>query len=282
VNIDQARDGGSSIADEPPAEPYVPNEEATTLLRKYAANPTFYRINKYAASTRVDRLTETQKQFVPETTRYMYYFGLPRVNKSDIAVAEYAAMQVAKAMTARTMFAVDTLSCRSLWGSAARYKFPKTKEEWEFFLEVWAGRNKSLDRENFVLVMNPTRASDWAQSKEVVEWLNSGVGQRMADVMDQRNPNRKYGLHSRPFGIKTVVENAIKVDLEIEPKRQYVWPRELCCVLYVPHEHGDPFDATLRMSMEEEMTVEQKSDRGRVVEDYSFIAPNSRTGCLLV
>ena len=58
-----------------------------------------------------------------------------------------------------------------------------------------------------VLVLTKKQAYDVATSEEFMAYANRGWGQVMIDLCRMKNPNRKYGLPERIYGVRIIVED---------------------------------------------------------------------------
>lgn len=153
------------------------------------------------------------------------------------------------------------------------------------------------DEDSFIIVINPNDARLIGTSDEYRNYIK-GSPDALSALTDQKNPNRKYQLAPYLYGVKLVVENAVRVSTRknttgVAPTKNYVWPDGSMAILTKPEAslgdgNMDGADiSTVAFRFYEEMTVESKSDPdnrrelGRVVEDYIVQLQAASSGMLI-
>ena len=257
--------------------------------------------------------------FMPyRTARYCFPFNLGRksVQQAEWPIlAEHAQMVAAKAMTVRTIFSTNLLTTTANWTGTWGTNSGAVSAQWSNLASnttnaIQVDLNAALikieqasggivtDEEALQLTLNPTLARGIAVSYEYKQYIQ-GSPDALAAITDQRNPNRKYGLAPFLYGLRLVVENAIRVttpksgNVPSPPSqsRSYVWPTANPVISSRPQGITAPDEQTLDFStlafrFFEQMTTESKSDPdnrrevGRVVEDYCVSLQAPQTGYL--
>lgn len=257
--------------------------------------------------------------FLPyRTARYCFPFNLGRksvVQAEWPILAEHAAMAAAKAMTVRTMLNTTLATTSANWSGQWGTNYSAVSGVWSTSSltnnYIQTDLNAALiaieqasggivtDEEALQLTLNPTLTRGISKSPEYKTYIQ-GSPDALAAITDQRNPNRKYGMAPFLYGLRLVVENAIRVttpkpgNVPTQPatSRSYIWASQYACISSKPQGIVASDEQTLDFStfafrFYEQMTTEQKSDAdnrrevGRVVEDYTVTLQAPQTGYLL-
>lgn len=240
------------------------------------------------------------------TVRYNFAFnvGYKAVEQAEWPVIQaHAAKTLAKSMTLRSMkaaallttsanFGANTAAATGPWSSSTEDALYIQNDLQTALLAVEKATNGIVYAEDsFVLVMNPTTARLIAKSPEYRNYIK-GSPDALSYLTDHTNPNRIYGLAPRIYGIKVVVENAVKVTTRkgATAVRSFVWPDGTVTLTSRPEglvgTEGSEFAdfSTCAFRFYEEQTVETKDDpdnrrhAGRVVEDYIATLQAPTTG----
>jgi hypothetical protein len=253
------------------------------------------------------------------TARYCYPFSLGRksVQQAEWPVlAEHAATVAAKAMTVRTILNTSLATTNANWAGSGFTNYANVVGQWSnssiansyiqqtlnaalIAIEQASG-GIVTDEEALQIAMNPYCARNYVAISPEYKGYITGSPDALAAITDQRNPNRKYGLAPFLYGLRLVVENAVRVTT---PKggnvtspatqtRSYIWPNTQTVISSKPEglvaaEEQTLDFSTFCMRFYEMMTVESKSDVdnrrdvGRVVEDYTVTLQAPQTGYLI-
>lgn len=250
--------------------PYTPVPDATELLRRYTSSDWTFRINGYA--TYLTTTTNVDPETKVRTARHIFPFA----HRPGEIASEEARFAAHNAMT-----------CRSIRAIQAIQKLPHTRadgdgmDQLEFAAEKIRGtlKERGLPTEGMRLVMNPAKACGIAPSM-AHRFPRSDV----KEMIDPTNPNRPYGLPSKLFGVKLVVENAVVPETSGK-KRHYAWPSDTIALLYQdPTVREHPLDEITSNStiqfrflkysgdVVDMLMVETMADangyHGHIVEDY--------------
>ncbi len=142
---------------------------------------------------------------------------------------------------------------------------------------------------DLVLVINPEVAAKMSESDEVHQYIKESPDAMAQLRGDTPSQNGKFGLPDFLYGLRIVIEDAVKVST---PKGGTATPDFICSgdeayllarVGGIEGKFGSPSFTTVSTFMKEEMTVETKRDddnrrtKGRVVENYDVVmtAPSS-------
>jgi hypothetical protein len=239
--------------------------------------------------------------------RYAFPYNLGRkaVEQADWNIlAVHGGIAAQKAMTARTIKVLTALNTTGNWGgntstatalvggkldtstTILNYIKKAIRMMSEAILQATIG---VVQREDLVMVMNPKTAGLLSENAELIDHLKNnvyGLAQVRGDVP---NVNGQWGLPDHLFGMKVIVEDAVRVTSKKGATRAttYCFPDGNIAVLGRPGAlmgmEGIPEFSTIQCMFYEEMTVESKDDPdnrrtlGRVVDDYDvqIVAPAS-------
>lgn len=221
-------------------------------------------------------------------------------------VVAHAKMALQKAMTLRTIkatgllttaanFGTNTAAASGAWSTSSEAALYIQNDIQAALLAVEQSSNGIIySEDSFVIVMNPVTARAISVSPEYRNFLK-GSPFSNSYMTDRKNPNRVYGLAPELYGIKVVVENAMRVTSRkgVTPTRAFVWPNASVALVSRPEglvgtegaEYSDFSTCAIRFY--EENTVETKDDpdnrrhAGRVVEDYVATLQAPTTGYLI-
>ena len=244
------------------------------------------------------------------TDRYSFPFtlGNKTVDQADWPILSvHAGIAAAKAMTARTVNVVNTLTTTGNWSgqtdtatnlgggkwdvSGATDKFIRKtfNQVSENILQASLG---VVQRSDIICVINPNTARLMAETEELRDYLKQSpfaMGQVQGDKAGESS-NDTWGLPDQLFGIKIVVEDAVKVTskkLATSATKAYALPNSYAIFTSRPGGlvgiEGVADFSTCHLFMYEEMTVESFNDvnnrrtTGRVTDDYTpaLVAPAS-------
>lgn len=249
-------------------------------------------------------------EFKPYRTKrraFPFSIGKKAVDQASWPIlAAHGKKTSTKAMTLRTVQSTALLTNPANWGGNTSAASGAWSSSTGNTVLIQSDLNAALiaieqqtggivtDEESLVLVMNPVRARSIAASNEYRDYIK-GSPDALASLTDQKNPNRKYGLAPYLYGLKVVVENAMRVTTRKGSNattRSYIWPDTAAAIVSRPEglvaaegEEGLDF-STIAFRFYEEMTVESKSDPdnrrelGRCVEDYVVQMQAPQTGYL--
>lgn len=211
--------------------------------------------------------------------------------------AFYAAMVAQQAMTARTLIAQTLLATAGSydtghddtatnWGGgkwdAGTSTAPYIKKSLlKMLRKMQVDTLGVVQAQDVVLVINPLVASGMAASAEIHDYVKSSPFVDKA-IMDGSvaGKNASWGLPDSLYGIKVVVEDAVRVASAkgATLSADYIASSDEAYLLARPGElvgvAGGPSFSAVHFFMKEEMTVETKDDpdnrrkKGRVVEHY--------------
>jgi hypothetical protein len=240
------------------------------------------------------------------TKRYITPFniGFKATEQADWEViAVNAGVAAQKMMTARTMFAWNILGTAANYGSntstatalgnglldQATQSSPYIKKciraACEAILQSTIG---VVNRDDLIMVMNPHTAGLLSESPEIMQYFVNNVYALAQARGDAAGQNTAWGLPDRLYGIKVVVEDAVRItSKKLAPVVTvgYCCPNETIAFLARPGKlmgmEGIPEFSSFQFFFYEEFTVEQKEDPdnrrtvARVVEDYDaqIVAP---------
>ncbi len=233
------------------------------------------------------------------TKRWAYAFtlGQKTVNQASWDIlASHARIAAQKAMTNRVQIVNTLLTTGANWGAntgtatALVGGFLDTSDTTsnriqKLILSTAENILKStlgvVQLADVIMVLNPTTARRLATSAEIVDHIKQSpfaLAQIRGDVASQ---NGKWGLPDTLFGVKVVIEDAVKVTTRkgaATVLRSFIHPDGTIMFLSRPEGiegvEGQPSFATVSIFTYEEMTVEQKADPdhrrvlGRVVDDF--------------
>jgi hypothetical protein len=245
--------------------------------------------------------------YTPYTTiRYSFEFNLGQkaIDQADWKVLQvHAGIKAQQAMTALTQNVWNTAGTTGNWGantgtatslggglldnSTTTTLYIKTLIQTvvENILKITLG---VVQREDLVMVMNPTTAGKIAKSQEVVDQLKQSV--YALPMLQQGEKFSNWGLPPELYGIPVTVEDAVKVTSKkgaATKTTAYVMPAGQIAFFARPGGlmgmEGIPEFSTMQIFSYEEMTVESKTDpdnrrtKGRVVDDNvpALVAPAS-------
>lgn len=232
------------------------------------------------------------------TKRYAYPFtlGQKTINQASWDVlASHARIAAQRAMTNRVQLVNTVLTTGGNWGAntstasalVGGYLDQSTSTTMliqttiltvaENILKATLGVVQLSD---MVMILNPTTARRLAKSQEIVDHIKQSpyaLAQIRGDVPNQ---NGKWGLPDTLFGVKVVIEDAVKVTSRKggTVARSFIHPDG--SILFVSRPdgiegtEGQPSFATVTLFVYEEMSVEQMADPnnrrvvGRVVDDF--------------
>lgn len=241
------------------------------------------------------------------TKRYAFPFnmGQKAVEQADWdIIASHARIAAQKAMTARTLNICTVMTTSGNWGSntdtatnlggglldAATSSTPYIKKTINAVAEAILKATIGVaTRDDLIMVMNPHTASLIGQSQEIIDHLKQSpfaLAQIRGDVPSQSG---QWGLPDTLYGVKVVVEDAVRVTSKKGATKAttYCLPNQDVIFLTRPEglmgSEGVPDFSTIQLFSYEDMTVENKRDPdnrrelGRVVDDYDvqLVAPAS-------
>ena len=238
---------------------------------------------------------------------FPFAIGSKAVAQADWQIlAAHARKVAAKSMLVRTIISTQLLTAPVNWNgntavatgdwyasTVAQSYIQETINNALIGIELATG-GIGVDEDAMVLVINPNRARKMAKSPELKDYVK-GSPDAYASITDGKNQNRRYGLPPYLYGVKIVVENAVRTATRkgVPANRNYVWPDDKAVLMARPEGLMAPDAAsgtdftTLAFRFYEEMTVESKSDpdnrreHGRVVEDYAVTLQAPETGCCI-
>lgn len=241
------------------------------------------------------------------TQRYTFPFtiGHKAVEQADWDVlAVHAGIAAQKAMTARTLKILDVMTAAANWGTSTgtatslgggkwnasgatdkfiRKTFNKVAEE---ILKNTLG---VVERSDLACVINPNVARKMAETEELRDYLKQSPFALAEVRQDVESQNGQWGLPDSLWGVKIVVEDAVRVTTKKgEPKVvDYCMPAATAVFLARPGVllgiEGIPEFSTVQVFLYEEHNVESMIDvnnrrtLGRVTDDYdtAIVAPAS-------
>lgn len=241
------------------------------------------------------------------TKRYAFPYNLGQKATSQATwdiLATHGRMAAQQAMTARTIAVLDVLTTTGNWAgntdtasnivggyldaatTTNNYLKNMVQEVCENIEKTTIGVAEESD---IIMVMSPATAHRLSRTAEVVDLIKQSPN---AYGMLTNNP-QQFGTRGLPpelYGVKTVVENAVKITTK---KGASTTTRSYCLaegtIIFVTRpeglvgSEGVPEFSTAQLFVKEDMTVETKSDPdnrrelGRVVDDYvpKLAAPGS-------
>lgn len=243
------------------------------------------------------------------TVRYAFPFNLGHkaIEQADWKILSvHAGFAAQKAMTARTINFWQTLNTAGNWAGNTNTATSLGGGQWDAATTTNLYIKKALNqvcenilqatigvvqREDLVLVINPHTARLMAESDEIHQYIKNTpfVFKELVGGTDQ-NPDDLWGLPPSLYGLKVVVEDAVKVTSKKGAATKttgYCCPAQTAVVMARPGSlmgmEGIPEFSTIQGFFYEEFTVEQMDDVnnrrtvGRVVEDYTpaLVAPAS-------
>lgn len=241
------------------------------------------------------------------TQRYAYPFNLgdKAVDQADWKVLEvHGGIAAQKAMTARTIKALGVLTTTGNWGSSTDTATNLGGGKWDvsgatdkFILKAFGAASEAIlkatlgvaTQEDLVCIINPNVARQMAESEEIRDFIKQSpvaMAQVRGDVPSQTG---QWGLPDRLYGIKIVVEDAIRVTSKKGATRAAGYCMPAATAIFATRTEGlvgmegIPEFSTFQLFMYEEHTVETKRDSdnrrtvGRVVDDFDaeLVAPAS-------
>lgn len=150
-----------------------------------------------------------------------------------------------------------------------------------------------VKQKDLIAVMNPTTAERLSESQELVDFLKQSPFALAQVRGDVPNENGLWGLPETLYGVKLVIEDAVKVTNMKEATKATSFIHGDGTILFCSRpeglmgSEGVPSFATLSLFVFEEMTVEVKSDvdnrriAGRVVDDFVAKVTAPASGYLL-
>lgn len=233
------------------------------------------------------------------TRRYVYPFtlGQKTINQASWDIlASHSRIAAQKAMTNRTQLVNTVLATGGNWGGntstasalVGGYLDQSTSTTMliqtmiltvaESILKATLGVVQLSD---MVMILNPTTARRLAKSQEIVDHIKQSpfaLAQVRGDVPNQ---NGKWGLPDTLYGVKVVIEDAVKVTSRKGATVARSFIHGDGSILFVSRPdgimgvEGQPSFATVTLFVYEEMSVEQMADpnnrrtSGRVVDDFA-------------
>lgn len=234
------------------------------------------------------------------TKRYAFPFNIGNKATEQASwevTAVNAGFMGMKAMTARTQFAWNVLGTTGNWSSntdtatntagglldAATTANPYIKKLFRAVSEnILKATNGVVQRDDLICVMNPHTAGLISESQELIDHFKNNQFALAQVRGDAPNQNGQWGLPDQLYGVKVLVEDAVKVTTRKGATRSasYVCPATDIVFLARPGQlqgmEGIPEFSTAQFFFYEEFTVEQKEDPdnrrtlGRVIDDYDF------------
>ena len=223
-------------------------------------------------------------------------------------LAQHARIKAQQAMTRRTQQAIKLATTGANWDAAhtsAVSSITGVTGRWDLSTTARKDIKRSLDHgletimlatlggvdlNDIFLVVSPKAARLMSISQEIVDHVK-GSPDALAEIKGGIGPNAAHGLPARLYGVNVVVENAVRVTSRKGATRAasyvlgYTTPF-LCCrpgkQVAATDSQAVPRHATFSQFMFEEMSVESFSDvnnrvnKGRVVEDYASVITSPR------
>ena len=243
-------------------------------------------------------------QYKTLRTAYPFVIGLKAVQQAawDI-VAEFAAIEASKAMTLRTMTAENILNNTAnwgnntatatslgggLWSNASSSNFYIKKSLLSAVQSIVRATNGAITISDLNLVVSPNLAATMATTDEIANYVKSSPFSM--EVLTGKAFIDRYGLPSYLYGLKVIVEDAVKVTSGkgLTRSDSFVQASTDAFILartdsLVSVHTGSPSFSTIQMFAYEEFTDETREDpdnrkvNGRVVQDIDFelVAPAS-------
>lgn len=243
-------------------------------------------------------------EFLPyETTRRAKGFRIGAKAASQAAwdiLAQHGRIKAQRMMTRRTAVVIGeattsgnydsahTSAVSSITGNSGKWDVSTTARQ-DIRRSLRVGRDQirkstlgAVKLDEIKLVMSPGCAGKIAECQEIVDYLK-GSPQALSYIKGNEGPNAQYGLPDKLYGTEIVVEDAVKVTSKKGATKvtSYVLGDDTPFLCSRPgglvSEGGseNPRFSTICLFMYEEMTVESKHDvdnrvnKGRVVEDYA-------------
>lgn len=236
-----------------------------------------------------------------DTERYHYGFAVGRKSAEQAAwdvVAHHARIHAQKAMTARTVL-VHSILAAGLTQTSAVSSISGVTGKWDVSTTARKDIKRSLDYAceqillnslggvNFgdlILVMSPGCARKISVCQEIVDHIK-GSPDALDEIKGNLGPNSQFGLPSRLYGLRVVIENAVKVTNRRGATKApaFVMSDSVPMIVSRPGSINSPTTArvanaapsfsTLTLFAYEDMTVETKDDaddrrhEGRIVDD---------------
>lgn len=249
------------------------------------------------------------------TTRYNYTFNLGQKAIDQALwpiVSVHAGFMAQKAMTARTIGTLSTLTTTANWGSstaAAAAISSGNSGPWDKSGATDKYIRKSIDavcetilqqtigvvqRSDLVLVLNPHDARLMAETEELRDYLKQSPF-ALAEVRgDVESQNGSWGLPNSLYGVKIIVEDAVKVTSRKGAATKtvgYCLTSGNAIFLARPGSllgmEGIPEFSTAQIMVYEEMSIETMQDVnnrrtvGRVIDDFAPLLVASASGYLV-
>ncbi|OAI39607.1 hypothetical protein AYO40_01195 [Planctomycetaceae bacterium SCGC AG-212-D15] len=242
------------------------------------------------------------------TTRYNYGFNLGQkaIDQATWPILSvHAGFMAQKAMTARTLSVLSTLTTTGNWsgntntatilgGGRWDVSGPTDKFIRKTFNKVCENVLQStigvVQRTDLVCVINPHDARLMAETEEIRDYLKQSPF-AMAEVRgDVESQNGEWGLPNSLWGVKIIVEDAVQITTRKAAATKttvYCLPSGNAIFLARPGSllgmEGIPEFSTAQLFVYEEMSVETLTDVnnrrtvGRVVDDFAtaLVAPAS-------
>ena len=227
-------------------------------------------------------------------------------------LAQHARIKAQQAMTRRTQQAVKlattsgnwdashTIAVSSISGVTGKWDVSTTarkdiKRSLDYALEIiFLDTLGGVNLDDIFLVISPKAARLMSISQEIVDHVK-GSPDALAEIKGGLGPNAAHGLPSRLYGVNIVVENAVRVTSVKGATKaaSYVlgYTTPFLCSrpggqVAATDSNAVPRHATFSQFMFEEMTVESLNDvdnrvnKGRVVEDYDSVITSPLSGFL--
>jgi hypothetical protein len=244
------------------------------------------------------------------TKRYAYGFKLGQKAREqadwDIEKTE-AAILAQRAMTARTVKAVQTLTTDANWdsthiatvsgisGNTGNWAASTTarqdiKRSLHYGDEIISADTLGVvEQDQLMLLMNPNTAKAIARCQEIVDHIK-GSPEAYDQVRGGRGKFAKYGLPDTLYGYPIVLENSFRVTTVRGATKatQRVLPDGVAFLISqvggLVNENEGPNFSTLSMFVYEDMSVETKNDPdnrrslGRIVDDFDVVLTAPASG----
>lgn len=244
------------------------------------------------------------KAFTTQRRVFPFTLGDKAVNQAtwDI-VAQNAQRQAQKAMTVRTMLALNAvlttgnhisthvMDISAMTGNTGTWA-ASTSNRQDIHRSLDMARDQiildslgAIEDDELILVINPTLARQIAECQEIVEYLK-GSPDALAQVKGElrgSNQNARFGLPNSLYGVELRVEKTVRVTSRkrATSAKSYVLPTATPFMVARPGSlegtYGAPSFSAITGFMYEEMTTETKKDKdnrrtsGRIVEDYTYV-----------
>jgi len=246
------------------------------------------------------------------TTRYNYSFNLGQKSIDQATwpiLSVHAGFMAQKAMTARTISVVTQLTTTGNWSGNTATATSLGNGGWDvsgptdkFIRRTFNNVSEKIlqatlgvvQRTDLICVINPHDARLMAETEEIRDYLKQSTF-ALAEVRgDVESQNGEWGLPNSLWGVKLVVEDAVKITSRKGAATKtisYCLPSGNAIFLARPGSllgmEGIPEFSTAQLFVYEEMSVETMTDVnnrrtvGRVVDDFTSVVAAPASGYLV-